>query len=44
MIVGMIFELISVIAISFIAVIICVIGSNYLFFDVKELVDLAFNA
>ncbi len=31
-------------AISFIAVTICVIGSNYLLFDAKELADPAFNA
>lgn len=43
MIVGMILELILVIVISFIVVIICVIGSNYLLFDVLELVDLVFK-
>lgn len=44
MIVGMILEPIPATAISFIAVTICVIGSNYLLFDAKELADPAFNA
>lgn len=39
MIVGMILEPIPATAISFIAVTICVIGSNYLLFDAKELAD-----
>lgn len=44
MIVGMILEPIPATAISFIAVTICVIGSNYLLFDASELADPAFNA
>ncbi|STQ78380.1 Citrate/succinate antiporter [Hafnia alvei] len=44
MIVGMILEPIPATAISFIAVTICVIGSNYLLFDAKELADPAFDA
>lgn len=44
MIVGMLLEPIPATAISFIAVTICVIGSNYLLFDASELADPAFNA
>ncbi|SQA84813.1 citrate carrier [Citrobacter freundii] len=44
MIVGMILEPIPATAISFIAVTICVIGSNYLLFDASELADPAFKA
>ncbi|WP_312626564.1 anion permease [Scandinavium sp.] len=44
MIVGMILEPIPATAISFIAMTICVIGSDYLLFDAKELADPAFNA
>ena len=44
MIVGMILEPIPATAISFIAVTICVIGSNYLQFDASELADPAFKA
>jgi len=44
MIVGMILEPIPATAISFIAVTICVIGSNYLLFDASELADPNFNA
>lgn len=44
MIVGMILEPIPATAISFIAVTICVIGSDYLLFDAKELADPAFDA
>ncbi len=44
MIVGMILEPIPATAISFIAVTICVIGSNYVLFDASELADPAFKA
>ncbi|MBV8041661.1 anion permease [Pluralibacter sp.] len=44
MIVGMILEPIPATAISFIAVTLCVIGSQYLLFDAKELAKPDFNA
>lgn len=44
MIVGMILEPIPATAISFIAVTICVIGSNYLLFDASELANPGFDA
>ncbi|WP_227743506.1 anion permease, partial [Hafnia paralvei] len=44
MIVGMILEPIPATAISFIAVTICVIASQYVLFDAKELADPAFDA
>lgn len=44
MIVGMILEPIPPTAISFVAVTICIIGSNYLLFDAKELADPNFKA
>jgi len=44
MIVGMILEPIPATAISFIAVTICVIGSDYLLFDAAELADPKFDA
>ncbi|MGC6386385.1 anion permease [Ewingella sp. S1.OA.A_B6] len=44
MIVGMILEPIPATAISFIAMTVCVIGSNWVLFDVKELADPNFEA
>lgn len=44
MIVGMILEPIPATAISFIAMTVCVIGSNWVLFDVKELADPNFDA
>ncbi|GGA32949.1 anion permease [Hafnia psychrotolerans] len=44
MIVGMILEPIPATAISFIAMTVCVIGSNWVLFDAKELADPSFHA
>ncbi|GBU13605.1 citrate/succinate antiporter [Enterobacterales bacterium] len=44
MIVGMILEPIPATAISFIAMTVCVIGSNWVLFDAKELADPSFEA
>lgn len=44
MIVGMILEPIPATAISFIAMTVCVIGSNWVLFDAKELADPSFQA